>query len=199
MAAWEDLKRDCLNCRGCALWETRTNVVFGDGAQDAEILLIGEGPGQREDEQGIPFVGPAGQLLDDMLAMIGLDRTKVYITNTVKCRPPQTNRPQKEAVSAGGRASTAVTASPYTGHMGSSKKPFRVCWRAWVAAANPFSSRYPRKLYVQNSHSTSATVIPPFPTVSPDGAGISRLYRRKNCGTMAKTPREGSQWLPGRT
>ena len=93
MAAWEDLKKDCLNCRGCALWETRTNVVFGDGAQDAEILLIGEGPGQREDEQGVPFVGPAGQLLDDMLAMIGLDRTKVYIANTVKCRPPRNRDP----------------------------------------------------------------------------------------------------------
>ena len=111
MAAWEDLKRDCLNCRGCALWEKRTNVVFGDGAQDAEILLIGEGPGQREDEQGIPFVGPAGQLLDDMLAMIGLDRTKVYITNTVKCRPPQNRDPlnvEQEACLGWLRSQTAL-------------------------------------------------------------------------------------------
>ena len=111
MAAWEDLKRDCLNCRGCALWETRTNVVFGDGARDAEILLIGEGPGQREDEQGVPFVGPAGQLLDDMLAMIGLDRTKVYITNTVKCRPPQNRDPlnvEQEACLGWLRSQTAL-------------------------------------------------------------------------------------------
>lgn len=90
---WESLKHDCLQCRACALADTRTNVVFGDGAEDAEILLIGEGPGQNEDAQGIPFVGRAGRLLDDMLAMIGLDRTMVYIANTVKCRPPQNRDP----------------------------------------------------------------------------------------------------------
>ena len=90
---WEALKQQCLACQGCALAQTRTNVVFGDGATDAEILLIGEGPGQSEDEQGIPFVGRAGQLLDDMLEIIGLDRTKVYIANIVKCRPPQNRDP----------------------------------------------------------------------------------------------------------
>ena len=91
--SWEVLKQECMQCRGCGLAATRTNLVFGDGAQNAEILLIGEGPGQREDEQGIPFVGPAGQLLDDMLEIIGLDRTKVYIANIVKCRPPQNRDP----------------------------------------------------------------------------------------------------------
>lgn len=80
-------------CRACALAETRTHVVFGDGAKDAEILLIGEGPGQHEDEQGIPFVGAGGQLLDDMLEIIHLDRTKVYIGNVVKCRPPKNRDP----------------------------------------------------------------------------------------------------------
>ena len=91
--SWELLKSECMACRGCALAETRTHVVFGDGAQTAEILLIVEGPGQTEDEQGIPFVGKAGQLLDDMLEIIGLDRTKVYIANIVKCRPPQNRDP----------------------------------------------------------------------------------------------------------
>ena len=91
--SWESLRHDCLQCRGCGLWETRTHVVFGVGNPEAEILLIGEGPGQNEDEQGVPFVGRAGQLLDDMLAMIGLDRTKVYIANVVKCRPPQNRDP----------------------------------------------------------------------------------------------------------
>ena len=90
---WESLRQECLQCRGCALAETRTNVVFGDGATDAEILFVGEGPGQHEDEQGLPFVGRGGQLLDDMLEMIGLDRTKVYITNIVKCRPPENRDP----------------------------------------------------------------------------------------------------------
>ena len=91
--SWEALKKECMNCRGCGLADTRTNVVFGVGAEDAEILLIGEGPGQNEDEQGIPFVGRAGQLLDDMLEIIGLDPTKVYIANVVKCRPPQNRDP----------------------------------------------------------------------------------------------------------
>ena len=90
---WEALKQQCLACQGCALAQTRTNVVFGDGATDAEIMLIGEGPGQSEDEQGVPFVGRAGQLLDDMLEIIGLDRTKVYIANIVKCRPPNNRDP----------------------------------------------------------------------------------------------------------
>lgn len=90
---WEALRTECMRCRRCTLADTRTNVVFGDGSQNAEILLVGEGPGQHEDEQGIPFVGKAGLLLDDMLEMIGLDRTKVYVANIVKCRPPQNRDP----------------------------------------------------------------------------------------------------------
>ena len=93
MQQWEALQSTCLTCRNCELCQTRTNVVFGVGNENAEILLIGEGPGQSEDEQGIPFVGRAGQLLDDMLEIIGLDRTKVYIANIVKCRPPQNRDP----------------------------------------------------------------------------------------------------------
>lgn len=90
---WEDLEQRCQNCKECSLCETRTNVVFGVGSRTAEILFVGEGPGKNEDEQGIPFVGKAGQLLDDMLAIIGLDRTQVYIANIVKCRPPQNRDP----------------------------------------------------------------------------------------------------------
>lgn len=90
---WEELEKRCQDCRECSLCETRTNVVFGDGSRTAEILFVGEGPGAHEDEQGVPFVGKAGQLLDDMLAIIGLDRTMVYIANIVKCRPPQNRDP----------------------------------------------------------------------------------------------------------
>ena len=90
---WETLQSECLHCHGCALAQTRTHVVFGDGSRQAKILLIGEGPGQHEDEQGIPFVGKAGMLLDDMLEIIGLDREKVYIANIVKCRPPHNRDP----------------------------------------------------------------------------------------------------------
>ena len=79
--AWKELKQECAQCRRCGLGETRHHLVFGDGAEDARIMLIGEGPGEQEDLQGLPFVGPAGKLLDDMLEMIYLDRTKVYIAN----------------------------------------------------------------------------------------------------------------------
>jgi len=100
MGEWEKLKEQCMACRGCALAETRTNVVFGVGSPEAEVLFIGEAPGANEDAQGEPFVGRAGKLLDDMLAMIGLDRSRIYITNSVKCRPPQNRDPlntEKEA------------------------------------------------------------------------------------------------------
>ena len=92
----EALRERCLQCRECALGQTRKNVVFGVGNPEAEILFVGEGPGANEDEQGEPFVGKAGKLLDDMLAIIGLDRTMVYITNIVKCRPPKNRDPLPE-------------------------------------------------------------------------------------------------------
>ena len=91
--SWEALARECAGCRECALCQTRHNVVFGVGNTQAEIILVGEGPGAHEDEQGVPFVGRAGQLLDSMLAIIGLDRTNVYIANIVKCRPPGNRDP----------------------------------------------------------------------------------------------------------
>ena len=91
---WEELRNSCLNCTRCGLCETRKNVVFGVGNPDADIMLIGEGPGEQEDLQGQPFVGPAGKLLDDMLSIIDLDRTKnCYIANIVKCRPPRNRDP----------------------------------------------------------------------------------------------------------
>ena len=93
MTPWEELQSECCQCRACALADTRKNVVFGVGSTEAEVLFIGEGPGANEDEQGLPFVGAAGRLLDDMLAMIGLTRESVYITNIVKCRPPHNRDP----------------------------------------------------------------------------------------------------------
>jgi len=91
--SWEQLRRDCAGCAACPLGQTRLNLVFGVGSETAEVLFVGEGPGEQEDKQGEPFVGPAGQLLDDMLAMIGLDRRRVYIANVVKCRPPRNRDP----------------------------------------------------------------------------------------------------------
>lgn len=93
MDQWEQLRQQCMSCRACGLADTRTNVVFGVGDPRAEVLLVGEAPGASEDRQGEPFVGAAGKLLDDMLAMIGLRRQQIYITNSVKCRPPQNRDP----------------------------------------------------------------------------------------------------------
>ena len=94
MLQWEELKRACATCQRCGLCQTRHNVVFGVGIEDADILLIGEGPGEQEDLTGIPFVGPAGKLLDDMLSIIDLSRQEnCYIANIVKCRPPHNRDP----------------------------------------------------------------------------------------------------------
>jgi DNA polymerase len=88
-----ELRAECLQCRKCALCETRTNVVFGVGDPEAELLFIGEGPGEQEDKQGEPFVGRAGKLLDTWLEILRLDRGQVYIANMVKCRPPGNRDP----------------------------------------------------------------------------------------------------------
>lgn len=93
METWENLRESCLNCDRCALHETRTNVVFGDGNPESEVLFIGEGPGEQEDLTGRAFVGRAGKLLDDMLTIIDLDRSKIFIANIVKCRPPKNRDP----------------------------------------------------------------------------------------------------------
>ncbi len=91
---WEELEKAAKACRRCALCETRTNLVFGVGVRDAQVMFIGEGPGENEDLQGEPFVGRGGQLLDTMLEIIGLDRRKnIYIANIVKCRPPRNRDP----------------------------------------------------------------------------------------------------------
>lgn len=96
-AQWDQLKTACENCRNCALCETRHNVVFGVGNPEAEVLFIGEGPGENEDLQGEPFVGRGGKLLDTMLEAVGLSRKhNIYIANMVKCRPPKNRDPLPE-------------------------------------------------------------------------------------------------------
>lgn len=93
MDSWETLKTECSACQRCGLGRTRTNLVFGVGCETADVMFIGEGPGEQEDLKGEPFVGPAGQLLDTMMEIIGLSRKTVYIANIVKCRPPRNRDP----------------------------------------------------------------------------------------------------------
>lgn len=91
-----ELEAECAQCRRCGLSGGRNKAVFGVGRQDADIMFVGEGPGYHEDMAGEPFVGAAGQLLDKMLAAIGLRRSDVYIANVVKCRPPNNRDPLPE-------------------------------------------------------------------------------------------------------
>ena len=92
--SWAALQAEVAHCTKCGLCETRTQPVFGSGNKNADWMIIGEAPGQSEDQQGLPFVGKAGQLLTEMLRAIGLDREEVFITNIVKCRPPANRDPK---------------------------------------------------------------------------------------------------------
>ena len=93
MSALAELNNEIAACRDCELALQRTKVVPGEGAEEADLFFIGEAPGWHEDQQGRPFIGPAGQFLDQLLASIGLQRAQVYIANVIKCRPPQNRDP----------------------------------------------------------------------------------------------------------
>ena len=90
---WEELEKKAAECHACPLGDTRTNLVFGTGNREAELMFVGEAPGAREDEQGVPFVGAAGKLLDRYLEAIDIKREDVYIANIIKCRPPNNRDP----------------------------------------------------------------------------------------------------------
>ena len=93
-------------CTACPLRETCRQTVFGVGSETAEVLFVGEGPGKTEDEEGVPFVGPAGKLLDELLAAIGLTREHVYIANIVKCRPPMMTWSKSSSIRCQGKSSS---------------------------------------------------------------------------------------------
>ena len=90
---FEQLKAACAACTRCELCRTRTNIVLERGSRTAKLMFVGEAPGKNEDEQGVPFVGAAGQLFDKYLEAVGIERDEVYICNILKCRPPQNRDP----------------------------------------------------------------------------------------------------------
>jgi DNA polymerase len=96
MLRWDELIERCTDCKACGLGETRTSIVIGRGNRNAPIMFIGEGPGEQEDEQGLPFVGAAGKLLDMLLNALTIEETDYYIANIVKCRPPNNRIPLDE-------------------------------------------------------------------------------------------------------
>lgn len=93
---WEELEKSIRDCKKCKLCQNRMNIVFGTGKKDAKVMMIGEGPGADEDKQGIPFVGKAGQLMNQALIGLGIKREELYIANIVKCRPPSNRVPEAE-------------------------------------------------------------------------------------------------------
>lgn len=93
---WEELEQSIINCKKCKLCQNRTNIVFGTGNKNAELMFIGEGPGADEDKEGIPFVGKAGKLMNEAFKGLGINREEVYIANIVKCRPPQNRVPEED-------------------------------------------------------------------------------------------------------
>ena len=97
---WEELEQSIINCNKCKLCQNRTNIVFGVGNKNAEIMMIGEGPGADEDKEGIPFVGKAGQLMNKALEGLGIKREELYIANIVKCRPPSNRVPEQDEAEA---------------------------------------------------------------------------------------------------
>ena len=96
MDTWESLYNECNKCEKCALGKTKTNCVFGTGNQNADLLFVGEAPGEQEDKTGVPFVGRAGKLLDQFLFAVDIPRESVYIANILKCRPPKNRDPLPE-------------------------------------------------------------------------------------------------------
>jgi uracil-DNA glycosylase family 4 len=96
----EEIRADMGDCRRCKLYKGRTNLVFGQGSPQARLMFVGEAPGAEEDEQGVPFVGAAGQLLNRMLSKLGLRREEVYIANVVKSRPPGNRDPEADEIAA---------------------------------------------------------------------------------------------------
>jgi len=97
---WEEFELNCRKCTACDLADTRKNVVIGRGAHSAKVLFVGEGPGEQEDIQGLPFVGPAGQLLSMVLEACRFSKDEYYIANIVKCRPPFNRAPNANEVRA---------------------------------------------------------------------------------------------------
>ena len=118
---FDELRAQCESCTRCGLCQGRTNVVFGMGNPASPVMFVGEGPGQHEDEQGLPFVGRSGQLLDLYLDVIDLDRSKVYIANVVKCRPKTATRFRRNPRPA------------CTGCASSTSSSTRKSWCVWAA------------------------------------------------------------------
>lgn len=167
---WEPLRKHALGCTRCALADGRTQVVFGVGNLQADWLIVGEGPGAEEDRQGEPFVGRAGKLLDAMLLAIGLQREAVYITNIVKCRPPQNRDPRPEE---------AAACSPYLRRQIELLKPKIILSVGRISAQNLLNTDKPVGTLRGRRWMYAGTDIPVIVTYHPAYLLRSPLEKRK--------------------
>jgi DNA polymerase len=157
---FEKLKKEISNCKKCRLWKTRNKVVFGEGNQRAKVMLIGEAGGTTEDLLGRPFVGPSGQFLDRCMKKVGIKREKLYITNVVKCRPPNDRRPKKDEIKA---------CLPYLQQEIKAIRPKTICLLGSTAVTTLLGKKYSVKnkatrvkniLFVPMPHPASARRFP---------------------------------------
>lgn len=130
----QDIRLDLGDCQRCRLARGRTHIVFGSGSFKAKLIFVGEGPGFEEDQQGEPFVGPAGQLLSKIIAAINLQRTQVYICNVVKCRPPQNRNPQPDEIN---------TCLPFLERQIAAIRPDFICALGTIAAQTLLNTAEP--------------------------------------------------------
>ena len=141
-------------CTRCALHEKRTNIVFGVGSTNADLMFIGEGPGYEEDQKGVPFVGPAGQLLTKIIEAISLNREDVYIANVVKCRPPQNRCPETTEIDA---------CRPFLDRQIDAVRPKVICALGRVAALTVLDTTLGiSKVRGKQYHYRGATVVPTY-------------------------------------
>jgi uracil-DNA glycosylase len=164
----EELNAEVRACQNCRLSQTRTRAVPGDGPLDAEILFIGEGPGFHEDKQGKPFVGPAGRFLNELIDSIGLTRDQVYITNVVKCRPPENRDPAPDEIGA---------CAPYLDRQIALLKPKIVVTLGRYSMAKYFPGESISRIHGQPKRD-GETII--FPMFHPAAA----LHRQELAGTL---------------
>jgi uracil-DNA glycosylase len=148
------LHSQIIGCIKCELHKGRKHAVPGEGPADAKIMFVGEGPGQNEDEQGRPFVGTAGKLLTDLLESIGLSRSDVFITNIVKCRPPNNRAPRKSEVE---------TCNPYLTSQIGLIKPWIVCALGTPAIATLLGEEYSAtKVHGKPTSKDNLTILPMY-------------------------------------
>ncbi|MFV8833472.1 uracil-DNA glycosylase [Aquisalimonas sp.] len=148
---WDVLAESVAGCTRCPLCESRTRTVFGVGRRDADILVVGEAPGAEEDRQGEPFVGRAGQLLDNMLRALGYGRDRVFIANMLKCRPPRNRDPDPQEVEA---------CRPYLARQIELVQPAVILAVGRIAAQNLLGDERPLRMLRRQVHTLQTHAIP---------------------------------------